>query len=76
MCIGFPGKIISIDEDNYAIIDISGTRREVCLDLIDEAVTVGDYVISHAGYAIHRIDEELAKDKLALLKELLENEIH
>jgi hydrogenase expression/formation protein HypC len=76
MCIGFPGKIVSIDQDNYAIIDISGTRREVCLDLIDEPVTIGDYVISHAGYAIHRIDEELAKDKLDLLKELLENEIH
>jgi hydrogenase expression/formation protein HypC len=76
MCIGFPGKIISIDQDNYAIIDISGTRREVCLDLIDEAVTIGDYVISHAGYAIHRIDEELAKEKLDLLRELLENEIY
>ena len=36
MCIGFPGKIISIDKDNYAIIDISGTRREVCLDIVDE----------------------------------------
>jgi hydrogenase expression/formation protein HypC len=76
MCIGFPGKIISIDQDNYAIIDISGTRREVCLDLIDETVTIGDYVISHAGYAIHRIDEELAKEKLDLLRELLAHEIY
>lgn len=76
MCIGFPGKIISIDEDNYAIIDISGTRREVCLDLVDEDVTIGDYVISHAGYAIHRIDEELAKDKLDLLREIIANEIY
>jgi hydrogenase expression/formation protein HypC len=43
MCIGFPGIIISIDKDNYAIIDISGTRREVCLDIVDEPVAVGDY---------------------------------
>ena len=49
MCIAFPGKIISIDDDRVAVIDISGTRREVYLDLIDEDVTVGDYVISHAG---------------------------
>lgn len=76
MCIGFPGKIISIDQDNYAITDISGTRIEVCLDLIDETVTIGDYVISHAGYAIHRIDEELAKEKLDLLRELLAHEIY
>jgi hydrogenase expression/formation protein HypC len=76
MCIGFPGIIISIDEDNYAIIDISGTKREVCLDIVDEPVDVGDYVITHAGFAIHKIDVELAHEKLAMLKELIENEIY
>ena len=76
MCIGFPGIIISIDEDNYAIIDISTTRREVCLDIVDEPVVVGDYVISHAGYAIHKIDVASAKEKLAALKELIDNEIY
>lgn len=76
MCIGFPGKIISIDEDNYAMIDISGTKREVCLDTVDEPVDVGDYVISHAGFAIHKIDVELAHEKLAMLKELIDNEIY
>jgi hydrogenase expression/formation protein HypC len=72
MCIGFPGKIMCIDENNYATIDIGGTKREVCLDIIDEEVGLGDYVLCHAGYAIHKVDEALAKDKLALLRELLE----
>jgi hydrogenase expression/formation protein HypC len=72
MCIGFPGKIMCIDENNYATIDIGGTKREVCLDIIDEQVGLGDYVLCHAGYAIHKVDEALAKDKLALLRELLE----
>jgi hydrogenase expression/formation protein HypC len=76
MCIGFPGIIISIDEDNYAIIDISGTRREVCLDIVDEPVDVGDYVITHAGFAIHKIDVDLAQEKLAMLKMLIDNEIY
>ena len=76
MCLGFPGKIISIDEDNIATIDISGTRREVCLDIVDEDVAVGDYVIAHAGYAIHKIDEALALEKLAMLKEIIEKEIY
>jgi hydrogenase expression/formation protein HypC len=76
MCIGFPGKIISIDEDNYAIIDISGTKREVCLDIVDEPVGIGDYVITHAGFAIHKINVELAQEKLAMLKELIANEIY
>jgi hydrogenase expression/formation protein HypC len=76
MCIGFPGIITSIDKDNYAIIDISGTKREVCLDIVDEEVSVGDYVITHAGFAIHKIDVELAQEKLAMLKELIDNEIY
>jgi hydrogenase expression/formation protein HypC len=73
MCIGFPGKIISIDEDNFAIIDISGTRREVSLDLVDDNIIVGDFVICHAGYAIHKIDEAMAKEKLDLLKEIIDD---
>jgi hydrogenase expression/formation protein HypC len=76
MCIAFPGKILSIDQDNFAVIDISGTRREVSLDIVDEPVAVGDYVICHAGYAIQRIDEEVALEKLSFLKELIDNEIY
>ncbi len=71
MCLGFPGKIISIDENRLAVIDISGTRREARLDLLDDDTAPGDYVIIHAGYAIHKIDEELAEEMLALLKELV-----
>ena len=76
MCIAFPGKIISIGEDNFAMIDIGGTQREVSLDIIDEEVAVGDYVIAHAGYALHKVDETQAKEDLALLKELIDNEIY
>ena len=76
MCIAFPGKIISINEDNIAVIDISGTRREVCLDIVDEDIAIGDYVISHAGYAIHKLDEQTARENLELLRQIMENEIH
>jgi hydrogenase expression/formation protein HypC len=76
MCIAFPGKILSIDKDNFAVIDISGTRREACLDLLDGEVTVGDYVICHAGFAIQRVDEASARESLALLKELIDHEIY
>ncbi|MEN6317478.1 MAG: HypC/HybG/HupF family hydrogenase formation chaperone [Syntrophaceae bacterium] len=76
MCLGFPGKIISIDENRLAIIDISGTRRETRLDLVDDDTAIGDYVICHAGYAIHKIDEELAKEMLECLKAVIETETH
>ena len=76
MCIAFPGKIISIDEDNFAVIDIGGTKREVSLDLIDEEVALGDYVIAHAGYAMHKVDKAFAKESLETLKEIIDNEIY
>jgi len=76
MCIGFPGKILSIDEYDTALIDIGGTRREVSLAIVDEEVGLGDYVICHAGFAMHKIDQDLAKEKLDFLKELIENEIY
>lgn len=76
MCIGFPGKILSIDEMNQAVIDIGGMQRQISLDIMDEPVQIGDYVISHAGFAIHKVDEEQARDSLELLKEILEHEIH
>lgn len=76
MCIGFPGKILSVDEYNMALIDIGGTRREVSLDIVDEEVSLGDYVICHAGFAMHKIDKDLAKEKLDFLKELIDNEIY
>jgi hydrogenase expression/formation protein HypC len=76
MCIAFPGKVVSIDEERFAVIDISGTQREVCLDLIDEEVQPGDYVICHAGFAMHKVDEELAREKLSLLQEIIDHEIY
>lgn len=72
MCIGFPGKILSIDEMNQAVIDIGGIQRQISLDILDETAAIGDYVIAHAGFAIHKVDEEQALDSLKLLKELLE----
>jgi hydrogenase expression/formation protein HypC len=40
------------------------------LDLVDEKLELGDYVIIHAGFALHRIDPEEAKITLALWKEM------
>ncbi len=74
MCIAFPGKIISINENNVAVLEIGGTRREACLDIVDEEVGIGDYVICHAGFAIHKVDFDEAQERLRLLKEIIESE--
>ena len=68
MCLGIPMKIQEID-DNVAKAVLSGTTRLVYLDVLDEEVHVGDYVIVHTGFAIHKIDEKEAKETLTLFKE-------
>lgn len=67
MCLAIPSKIVKI-EDNIGTVDVDGVRREVSLFLLD-APRVGEYVIVHAGFAIHKIDEAAAMESLALLRE-------
>ncbi|HDZ91087.1 MAG: HypC/HybG/HupF family hydrogenase formation chaperone [Deltaproteobacteria bacterium] len=69
MCLAIPARITEI-KDYMATIDMEGTRREVSLLLLEDA-EIGDYVIVHAGFAIHRIDEEEAKESLKVLRELV-----
>ena len=68
MCLAIPAKIIQID-DQMATIDMEGTRREASLLLLEDA-KVGEYVIVHAGFAIHKIDEAEALESLKVLHEL------
>jgi hydrogenase expression/formation protein HypC len=67
VCLAIPSKIIQV-EDNIATIDVDGVRRSASVLLLDD-VKVGDYVIVHAGFAIHRIDEESAMESLKMLRE-------
>ena len=67
MCLAIPSKIVSI-ADSIATIDVDGVSRTCSLLLLEDAV-VGEYVIVHAGFAIHRIDEVAALESLKILKE-------
>jgi hydrogenase expression/formation protein HypC len=74
MCLGVPMQVTSIADDNSAQVEFGGTRLEVRLDICDRRPEVGDYVIVHAGYAIHWIDPEEAKVTQALFQELMAEE--
>jgi hydrogenase expression/formation protein HypC len=54
-----------------ALVDFWGVRKQVRLDVIDEPVAPGDYVLNHVGYAIRRIPAEQIEATLALYAELL-----
>ncbi|MCX8084373.1 MAG: HypC/HybG/HupF family hydrogenase formation chaperone [Calditerrivibrio sp.] len=69
MCLGFPGKILEMD-DYTAIVDIAGIKREVSLAMLPEEVTIGDYVMVHVGFAIAKMDPKEAEETLKTLLEL------
>jgi len=73
MCLGIPGKIISIEDNPLGIsmgkVSFGGIIKEICLAFTPEA-QVGDYVIVHVGFAISRLDEEEALQTLEMLAEL------
>ena len=70
MCLGVPGKVVSIEEE-MAMVDFGGVRREVSLLLCPEA-QVGDYVLVHVGFAIQRLEEEEALETMRLFREIEE----
>lgn len=69
MCLAVPAKLVEIDQDDLAVVEVDGARVRVGLNLIDE-VQVGDYVLVHAGFAIGKIDADEAARTVELIKEL------
>jgi hydrogenase expression/formation protein HypC len=65
MCLGLPGKIVSIDYSNslllLAQVDFGGISKQVSLSFTPEA-KIGQYVIVHAGFAISMINEQQAQE--------------
>jgi hydrogenase expression/formation protein HypC len=48
-------------------------RKRISLDLVDEPVRAGDYVLNHVGFAIRRIPPEDARATLELYEQLLKD---
>ncbi len=72
MCLGVPGKVLTIRDDRgtaMATVDFGGATREVCLVYTPEA-EVGEYVVVHAGFAIQVLDEAAALESLRLFAEM------
>ncbi len=73
MCLSIPSKVIKIDkEENSAVVDTMGVKREVSLDLMDQSVEEGDFVLIHVGYAMNKIDEDDALESLKLYEEIIQ----
>ncbi len=70
MCLGVPGRVISVDGD-IAVVDFWGVTKPIRLDVVDDPVAPGDYVLNHVGFAIRRIPASDVAETLELYDELL-----
>lgn len=72
MCLGVPGKITEIYEQNGVRMgkaDFGGVTKEILLAYLPE-ISVGDYTIVHVGFAITQLDEQSAQESLRLFREM------
>lgn len=69
MCLAIPARVAEILENELAIVELGGVKKQISLAMVD-GVAVGDYVIVHVGYAINRLDPEEAAKTLALFAEI------
>ena len=77
MCLAIPMRVTEVvgDPEDFttsqlAMVNVDGISKEIRLDVIDRWPAVGDYVIVHAGFAIHALEEEEAKANLDLLQQM------
>lgn len=69
MCLAIPAQIVELRDQDLAVVDLAGVKKEISLSLVDD-VAVGDYVIVHVGYALNKLDPEEAAKTLALFAEI------
>jgi len=66
MCLAIPGRVEEISSDGtirMGRVNFGGVIKKVCLDYVPE-VAVGDYTLVHVGFALSKIDEEIARKTL------------
>ena len=70
MCVAVPARITWVGQAHPATIpgrvDVDGEAVEVDLIMVPQA-TVGDYVVTHAGYAVRLIAPQAAAETIELI---------
>ncbi|WP_448873658.1 HypC/HybG/HupF family hydrogenase formation chaperone [Desulfobulbus propionicus] len=80
MCLAIPMQVVELrggsDElldPRVAMVESDGIRKEIRLEMADRVPEVGEYVIIHAGFAIHTLTEEEAEYNLSLMRQMAES---
>jgi hydrogenase expression/formation protein HypC len=70
MSLGVPGLIIEVRGDE-ATVEFWGVQKTVRLDILDEPVVAGDYVIAFEGCVVRRIAPADVADTLGMYEVVL-----
>lgn len=68
MCLAIPAKVTELLDDAMAIVALEGIKKKISTALIED-LSVGDYVLVHVGYALHKVSPEEASRTLSLMAE-------
>jgi hydrogenase expression/formation protein HypC len=69
MCLSVPARVTKVHDASWATVEVGGASKRISIDLVED-VAVGDYVLLHVGFALQKIDEQAARETLALLDEI------
>jgi len=82
MCLGIPGKILTIEPNPLGMtmgrVSFGGVTKDVCLAYVPDA-KLNDFVVVHVGFALSIIDEQQAGtiyDYLKLNQHLTDLEVN
>jgi hydrogenase expression/formation protein HypC len=69
---GVPMQLVEIDYPS-GVAEAKGVKREIGLQLMSEnTLQIGDHVIVHVGFAIEKVDKQLADEIWKTLDEVLQ----
>jgi hydrogenase expression/formation protein HypC len=68
MCLAIPAKVTELNGDDMAVVALEGVKKQISIALVDD-LEVGDYVLVHVGYALHKVSPDEAARTLQMMAE-------
>jgi len=78
MCLAVPMRVVEVKNGTddllppTALVELEGLSQEVRLDIVDRMPEVNDFVIVHAGFAIHAMSAVEARKNIDLMRQMAE----
>jgi hydrogenase expression/formation protein HypC len=67
MCLGLPGRIVSVQQDSaVGQVEVAGIVRLIDLSLLRGPLLPGEHVLIHSGIALERMSADQACEAMTL----------